>query len=157
MADPQAIAKRLRESKDQSDTEAAVIAEQLALKDVVIDQYDEIINKLDVKLPPLIDPINVKIKAVETAYRARITHGCRSDLKWVLQEEKRLNDDDVQVYECVKDPDTYTFLGYYGAKYWKYPKNREYGSNVVEIIDNADAIVGSTSLVLMDDDAGDMV
>ena len=157
MADPQAIAKRLRENKDQSDTEAAVIAEQLALKDVVIDEYDEIINKVDVKIPPLIDPINVKIKAVETAYRARITHGCRSDLKWVLQETKELGDEDVQVYECVKDPDTYTFLGYYGAKYWKYPKNREYGSNVVEIIDNADAIVGSTSLVLMDDDAGDMV
>ena len=157
MADPQAIAKRLRENKQQSDMEAAVIAEQLALKDVVIDEYDEVINKVDVKIPPLIDPINVKIKAVETAYRARITHGCRSDMKWVLQEEKELNDEDVRVYEVVKDPDTYTFLGYYGAKYWKYPKNREYGSNVVEIIDNADAIVGSTSLVLKDDDAGDMV
>ena len=157
MADPQAIAKRLRDSKQQSATEAEVIAEQLALKDVIIDEYDELINKLDDKIPPLISPINTKIKAVETAYRARITHGCRSDMKWVLQEEKELNDEDVRVYEVVKDPDTYTFLGYYGAKYWKYPKNREYGSNVVEIIDNADAIVGSTSLVLKDDDAGDMV
>ena len=86
MADPHAIAKRLRDSKQQSATEAEVIAEQLALKDVIIDEYDELINKLDDKIPPLISPINTKIKAVETAYRARITHGCRSDLAWQLQE-----------------------------------------------------------------------
>ena len=157
MADPQAIAKRLRDSKQQSATEAEVIAEQLALKDVIIDEYDELINKLDDKIPPLISPINTKIKAVETAYRARVTHGCRSDLAWVAQETKKLGNTNVQIYKVVKDPATYTFLGYYGAKYWKYPKNREYGSNVVEIIDNADAIVGSASLVLQDEDAGDMV
>ena len=158
MADPQAIAKRLRDSKQQSATEAEVIAEQLALKDVIIDEYDELINKLDDKIPPLISPINTKIKAVETAYRARITHGCRSDLAWQLQEpNNNWYDQDVQIYKVVKDPATYKFLGYYGAKYWKYPKNREYGSNVVEIIDNADAIVGSASLVLQDEDAGDMV
>lgn len=157
MADPQAIAKRLRDSKEQSATEAEVLNEQLALKDVIIDEYDELINKLDDKIPPLIAPINQKITAVETAYHNRITHGCRSDLAWELQEEKELNDEDVQVYKVVKDPATFRFLGYYGAKYWKYPKNREYGSNVVEIIDNADAIVGSTSLILMDEDAGDMV
>jgi len=158
MADPQAIAKRLRDSKEQSATEAEVLNEQLALKDVIIDEYDELINKLDDKIPPLIAPINVKIKAVETAYHNRISHGCRSDLVWQLQESNNnWYDQDVQIYKVVKDPATFRFLGYYGAKYWKYPKNREYGSNVVEIIDNADAIVGSTSLILLDEDAGDMI
>ena len=156
MADPKAIAKRLRDSRDQSTKESEVLNEQLALKDVIIDEYDELINKLDDKIPPLIAPINQKITAVETAYHNRITHGCRSDLAWEFQEAKELNDEDVQVYKVVKDPATFRFLGYYGAKYWKYPKNREYGSNVVEIIDNADALVGSTSLILMDEDAGDM-
>jgi len=163
MADPQAIAKRLRDSRDQSTKESEVLNEQLALKDVIIDEYDELINKLDDKIPPLIAPINVKIKAVETAYHNRISHGCRSDLVWQLQENTQTSyrrfgggNQEVQIYKVVKDPATFRFLGYYGAKYWKYPKNREYGSNVVEIIDNADAIVGSTSLILMDEDAGDM-
>ena len=158
MADPVNIAKRLRESKEQSSTEAEVLNEQLALVDVVIDEYDELINKLDVKIPPLLAPINEKIKAVETAYHARISHGCRSDLVWQLQETKNnWYNQNVQIYKVVKDPATFRFLGFYGAKYWKYPKNREYGANVVEIIDNADARVGSASLVMMDDDAGDMI
>ena len=38
MADPQAIAKRLRDSRDQSTKESEVLNEQLALKDVIIDE-----------------------------------------------------------------------------------------------------------------------
>ena len=158
MADPQAIAKRLRENRDQQATEAKVLGEQLALKDVIIDEYDELINKLDVKIPPLVTPINQAITAVETAYHNRISHGCRCDLVWQLQESNNnWYNQDVQIYKVVKDPATFQFRGYYGPKYWKYPKNREYGSNVVEIIDNADAIVGVSRLVLFDEDAGDMV
>ena len=161
-ADPAKIAKKLRDQREQKADQVAQLTEQLTLVDAIIDDYDELINKLDDKIPPLIAPINTKIKAVETAYHNRISHGCRSDLKWVLKEEKRIRrwnsgNQDIQIWECAKDPDTYTDIGYYGAKYWKYPKNREYGSNVVEIIDNADAIVGSASLVLQDEDAGDMV
>tara|TARA_B100001250_G_scaffold292451_1_gene254064 strand:- start:2241 stop:3875 length:1635 start_codon:yes stop_codon:yes gene_type:complete len=153
------IAKRLREDRVQKLDQVKQLQEQLAIVDAIIDEYDELINKLDVKIPPLIAPINVKIKAVETAYHNRISHGCRSDMKWVLQETKALrrfgsgSNMDVQIYECVKDPDTYQDIGYYGAKYWKYPKNREYGSNVVEIIDNADANVGSGALIIYDSDA----
>ena len=158
MADPQAIAKRLRENRDQQATEAKVLGEQLALKDVIIDEYDELINKLDVKIPPLVTPINQAITAVETADHNRISHGCRCDLVWQLQESNNnWYNQDVQIYKVVKDPATFQFRGYYGPKYWKYPKNREYGSNVVEIIDNADAIVGVSRLVLFDEDAGDMV
>ena len=59
----------------------------------------------------------------------------------------------VKVYQVVKDPSTFRFLGYYGAKYYKFPKNREYGSNVVETIDDADANVNSKILHIFDEDA----
>ena len=154
MADPQKIAKRLRDDRNQKGDQVKQLNEQLTLVDAVIDEYDEIINKLDDKIPPLIVPINEKIKAVETAYHARITHGCRSDLAWQLQETKKYsNNNNYEVYQVVKDPATYQFKGYYGAKYWKYPKNREYGANVVDVIDIADANVGSNTLVIFDEDA----
>ena len=39
---------------------------------------------------------------------------------------------DIVTYVCKKDPSQYRFLGYYGAKFWRYPKNREYGANVID-------------------------
>ena len=158
-ADPKKIAKRLRDSNDTQKQEGKVLAEQLALTDALIDEFDEIIIKLDSKLPPLIDPINTAITAVQNAYLERISHGCRSDLAWVqvgTSEFSRFGGDDdeeVQVWECQKDSGTYQFLGFYGAKYFKYPKNMEYGANVVETIDNADVNVGSTAMVIFDADA----
>ena len=62
-ADPKKIAKRLREQVDLQEKESESCAEQLALTDALIDEYDEIINKLDNKLPPLIDTLNDAITA----------------------------------------------------------------------------------------------
>ena len=124
-ADPNKIAKRIREQVDLQEKESVSCAEQLALTDVIIDEYDEIINKLDNKLPPLIDPINNAINAVKQAYIDRIDAGCRSGLKWVLVEEESIyrrynsGNTSTQTWECKKDPDTYSWLGYYGAKYYK--------------------------------------
>ena len=117
-----------------------------------------LIIKLDTKVQPYFPPINRKIKAVQDAYLDRVSHGCRSDLTWTLKEEKQMNlynnpNQEVKVYEVTKDPSTFRFLGYYGAKYYKFPKNREYGSNVVETIDNADANIGSKILPIFDADA----
>ena len=157
-ADPKLIAQRLRDSRKQVTDETAVLNEQLALIDVIIDEYDDLINRLDTKVQPFFHPINQKITAVQAAYLARISHGCRSDLTWTQVDSGTMNlygdsDEDVNIYEVTKDPGTFRFLGYYGAKYYKFPKNREYGSNVVETIDNADANVGSNSLVIFDSDA----
>ena len=66
--DPQDIAKRLREAREQTKTESVALTEQLALIDVVIDEYDEVINKIDNKIQPLLPPINQKITAVQQAY-----------------------------------------------------------------------------------------
>ena len=157
-SDPNLIAKRLREQRKQVKDETVVLNEQLALVDVIIDEYDDLIIKLDKKIQPLLPPINYQIDQVQKAYLDRISHGCRSDLTWQLKEEKEMNiynnpNQEVKIYEVVKDPSTFRFLGYYGAKYYKYPKNREYGSNVVETINDADANVGSKILPIFDDDA----
>ena len=63
-----------------------------------------------------IAPINEKIVR-STAYLNRISHGCRSDLKWVQIETKSLrlynnNDQEVIIYEVQKDL-TFNFR-YYG-------------------------------------------
>ena len=157
-SDPNLIAKRLREQRKQVKDETVVLNEQLALVDVIIDEYDDLIIKLDNKIQPLLPPINYQIDQVQKAYLDRISHGCRSDLTWQLQEEKEMNiynnpKQQVKIYEVVKDPSTFRFLGYYGPKYYKYPKNREYGSNVVETINDADANVGSKILPIFDADA----
>ena len=157
-SDPNLIAKRLREQRKQVKDETVVLNEQLALVDVIIDEYDDLIIKLDNKIQPLLPPINAQINVVQQAYLDRVSHGCRSDLTWQLQEEKEMNiynnpKQPVKVYQVVKDPSTFRFLGYYGPKYYKYPKNREYGSNVVETINDADANVGSKILPIFDADA----
>ena len=157
-SDPNLIAKRLREQRKQVKDETVVLNEQLALTDVIIDEYDDLIIKLDNKIQPLLPPINYQIDQVQKAYLDRISHGCRSDLTWQLQEEKEMNiynnpNQQVKVYQVVKDPSTFQFLGYFGPKYYKYPKNREYGSNVVETINDADANVGSKILPIFDADA----
>ena len=47
MIDPQVIAKRLREARETTKDESTALTEQLAIIDAVIDEYDEVINKLD--------------------------------------------------------------------------------------------------------------
>ena len=158
MIDPKIIAKRIREDRETTKTETTALAEQLALTDVKIDEYDELVIRLDKKLPPLIDPINVKINAVQKAYLDRISHGCRSDLAWVQVQtsEKKYYNNNKQpavTYQVQKDANTFRFLGYYGAKFYKFPKNMEYGANVVETLDKADANMGSSALILLDSDA----
>ena len=158
MIDPKIIAKRIREDRETTKTETTALAEQLAQTDVKIDEYDELIIKLDKKLPPLIDPINVKINAVQKAYLDRISHGCRSDLAWVQVQtsEKKYYNNNKQpaiTYQVQKDANTFRFLGYYGAKFYKFPKNMEYGANVVDTLDKADANMGSSALILLDSDA----
>ena len=159
--DPQDIAKRLRENRENTKKESTALTEQLALIDAVIDEYDEVINKIDNKIQPLLPPINRKITAVQQAYLDRISHGCISDLVWQQVDSSTMNiygnpNQEVNVFEVTKDPSTFRFLGYYGAKFYKFPKNRDYGSNVVEIINTADANLGSTALIIKDENAAEL-
>ena len=47
--DPQDIAKRLRENRETTKKESTALTEQLAIIDAIIDEYDEVINKIDNK------------------------------------------------------------------------------------------------------------
>ena len=63
--DPQDIAKRLRENRETTKKESTALTEQLGIIDAIIDEYDEVINKIDNKIQPLLPPINQKITAVQ--------------------------------------------------------------------------------------------
>ena len=87
--------------------------EQITIADAKIDQFDEMINTLDDKLPPLIGEINDSIDAVKNTYDDRIDADCLSPLIWELQETKEVNSKHMlglsnttfQTWKVVKDPD----------------------------------------------------
>ena len=49
-----------------------MLLEQLALMDARIDEVDEFIAKIDKKIPPLVDEINVAADAIKTAHEAKL-------------------------------------------------------------------------------------
>lgn len=115
------------------------LLDQLALYDVRIDRFDAIIENMDKSLLPLIDEINVAIAAVETAYQDRVTAGCKSDLVWVqtgqytvkLPGEYFDTEETRTVYQVQKNSGVYQQYGRWGIKYYRRPKNQDYGSNIV--------------------------
>jgi hypothetical protein len=151
---PADIARRLREQSQDKKKQIDQLREQLTITDAIIDEYDELINSLDPKTVPLTTEINTAIKAVETAYKARITAGCRSDLIWQLQETRKIRiagivlPQDTQTWKVVKDPAQYRDIGYYGVKYYRKPQNREYGANLVAEIPDANIDLNTKSLVV---------
>ena len=56
------------------------LLEQLTIVDARIDEYDKLINKVDKKMPPLINEMNNALDDVADAYKARIA----SDVKMIL-------------------------------------------------------------------------
>ena len=119
---------------DYKITEVQMLKDQLTLMDVIIDRYDTIIGNIDKQIIPLIDEINVAISSVKTAYDARISAGCKSDLYWELTSTKsyigNLPIEEI-VYTCKKNPSVRIDEGFYGAKYYRRPHNQDYGSNIV--------------------------
>ena len=165
-ANPKQIVKDLRDNRKQLKTQREAMVEQITIADAKIDQYDEMINTLDDKFPPLINEINDSIDAVKKAYDDRIDAGCLSPLIWQLQEEKEVNSKayawsggnvTFQTWKVVKDPDQRRQINYYGVKYYRYPKNREYGSNVIDEINDASIDQLSKVLVLFDSNSADFV
>ena len=70
-ADPNAIEKRLRDQSTQIKGQVDQLEELLAIKDAILDEYDELIEKIDKKNYPMIADINTKIKAVADSYKAK--------------------------------------------------------------------------------------
>ena len=162
-ADPAKIAKRLRDQRKQQKSQRESMVEQLAIGDAIIDEYDELIDKLDTKNVPLVNEINKSIDDVVSAYDARIDAGCLSPLVWSLVESRTINSKAYQgsitkqTWKVVKDPSQRVQLNYYGCKYYRYPKNREYGSNVIDEIADASIDQLTSVLVLFDSNSDQYV
>jgi hypothetical protein len=135
--------------------EVQMIKDQLTLMDVKIDRYDTIIGNIDKQIILLADEINVAIDAVKTAYDARITAGCKSDLHW--EETSRITyitefgEFTFITYTVLKNPSVREDYEYYGAKYYRRPQNQDYGSNIVrEFLGTIDS--GSSTLAVIGDE-----
>ena len=135
--------------------EVEMLKDQLTIMDVKIDRFDALIQNIDKEVIPLIDEINVAITAVKTAYDARISAGCKSDLYW-----EQIGTNEYEwfgtifyniIYECKKNPNVRTDYGYYGAKYYRKPQNQDYGANIVKEFLGTIS-VGSTSLAIVSND-----
>ena len=125
------LATQLKQSEDTKEG----ILKMLALKDVKIDQIDEMIINIDKAIPGLIQNINDNVLPIRQAYDARINNGCRSDLTWEVTETSEDEDgNNYTVYTVVKN-NTRNQVNYYGQKYYRKPLNRDYGSNIITEIE----------------------
>ena len=94
------LATQLKQSEDTKES----ILKMLALKDVKIDQIDEMIINIDKAIPGLIQNINDNVLPIRQAYDARINNGCRSDLTWEVTETSEDEDgNNYTVYTVVKN------------------------------------------------------
>ena len=177
------IIEDIEEKLKRTNNQREQLLDQLQLLDIRIDNYDSLIIDIDKKIQPLLDPINTQINAVKAAYDARISAGCKNNLKWVPVAWGEDDDGDQLIYyECQKnalqtvtrqerldgsieeiktgltDPDTIV-TGYYGYKFYRKPLNRDYGSNLIDVIIGS-TTAGSTTVEVkqggeFDDSAGE--
>jgi hypothetical protein len=127
------------------------IKDLVLLIDIDLDMYDELIVNIDKQLPPLLKEINDATDEVDAAYEARIAQDVRSDLKWIVtgvtQNFTKGGSDNTTstTWQVVKN-DTNQKINKYAAKYYKTPKDRDYGGSAVR--DIADAKIGFESTIL---------
>ena len=135
--------------------EVEMLKDQLTIMDVKIDRFDALIQNVDKEIIPLIDEINVAITSVKTAYDARITAGCKSDLSWEETFRRtyitKFGEFTVITYTVLKNPSVREDYNYYGAKYYRKPQNQDYGANIVKEFLGTIS-VGSTSLAIVSND-----
>ena len=140
---------------DRKLAEVEMLKDQLTIMDVKIDRFDILIQNIDKEIIPLVDEINVAITSVKTAYDARITAGCKSDLHWEETSRRtyitEFGEFTVTTYTVLKNPSVREDYNYYGAKYYRKPQNQDYGANIVKEFLGTISI-GSTSLAILSND-----
>lgn len=125
------------------------IKDLVLLIDIDLDMYDELIVNIDKQVPSLLKEINDAADEVGAAYVARVNQDVRSDLKWLVTGSKNtyyaVPSSTTTTWTVVKN-DTYEQINKYAAKYYKTPKDRDYGGSAVRDID--DAKIGFESTIL---------
>lgn len=130
------------------------ILDLLSLSDASIDKTSELITKIDSKALVLVNEINDAINAVNAAYQARISIGCRSNLIWsdlgISTAYDALTGTAVTYsnYQVIKDPSQKVITNYYGIKYYQKPSNRDYGFNIISEFEGS-ILVGSQNLAVI--------
>jgi hypothetical protein len=150
------IIDSLKSEVESKKTQKEQISDMLLLLDIDLDMYDELITNIDKNIPVPINEINTKITAVQDAYRARISNGCKNDLEWVVVSQPKplfwfgVGQRNTTTYRVQKVAADYRQINYYGAKYYKRPKDRDYGSSAVTEIASASVGIGSTYMIVND-------
>jgi hypothetical protein len=152
----QRIIDSLKEDVGSKQLQKEQMTDMLLLIDIDLDMYDELITNIDKNIPSPISIVNTKITAVQDAYRARITNGCKNDLEWVLIGSQTIagvgtvGPKVYNTYQCKKVSADYRQINYYGAKYYKRPKDRDYGASAVKELPSASVGIGSTYMIIND-------
>jgi hypothetical protein len=158
--DPNNMINHLVSDKELKLKQQSDLQNLLLLTDLNIDGYDQMIINIDKKLPALINPINTASLNLATAYQSRIAAGCLSDLTWTLTQEIQRtgiitstgNSGTIryQYWEVTRDPSQFVQLNYYAAKYYRRPRNMDYGATSSREIQNGSVGINSTSLIVFD-------
>ena len=147
----QRIIDSLAADQKSKEVQLEQIKDLVLLIDIDLDIYDELIVNIDKQIPSLIKEINDATDEVDAAYEARIAQDVRSELKWVVTGQTKnftkggMNNTTTTTWQVVKN-NTNQKINKYAAKYYKTPKDRDYGGSAVRDID--DAKIGFESTIL---------
>lgn len=145
------IVDSLKADQKSKEDQLEQIKDLVLLIDIDLDMYDELIVNIDKQIPSLIKEINDATDEVDAAYEARIAQDVRSELKWVVTGQTKnftkggMNNTTTTTWQVVKN-NTQQTINKYAAKYYKTPKDRDYGGSAVRDID--DAKIGFESTIL---------
>lgn len=148
MSESREIIAELKEELKLKIKQREGILDRLALVDIEIDKMDNLIIGIDKDAVGITNTINQSVTPVKTAYDARISSGCRTDLiwrqlrsyeSWVIGGGGGGGGGVTRVtfteYQVQKNSDVYDFEPYHGLKYYQKPSNRDYGSNLITQFD----------------------
>ena len=147
----QRIIDSLAADQRSKEVQLEQIKDLVLLIDIDLDMYDELIVNIDKQIPTLIKEINDATDEVDAAYEARIAQDVRSDIKWVVTNVSKnftkggANNTTTTTWKVVKN-NTQQTINKYAVKYYKTPKDRDYGGSAVRDID--DAKIGFESTIL---------
>lgn len=145
------IVDSLKADQKSKEEQLQQIKDLVLLIDIDLDMYDELIVNIDKQIPSLIKEINDATDEVDAAYEARIAQDVRSELRWVVTGQTKnftkggMNNTTTTTWQVVKN-NTQQTINKYAAKYYKTPKDRDYGGSAVRDID--DAKIGFESTIL---------
>jgi hypothetical protein len=126
------------------------ILDRIALIDIELDKFDQLISSIDADAYSYIPAINNAVNDVKKQYDARLNAGCRNNTVWEIVDQycrsSFYENQNIEVcyyqYEVKYDggppssghgngSGAYGHTPYHGLKYYQKPSNRDYGANLI--------------------------